>query len=110
MGILITLAALAVDMAESWDDYPDDLPKRGDHERPADGEPPPWLDRFTGTRVDATHVEAIDEQRHDLECSCGCQGEATVIKEKGVDGAYIACTVDAVTYLQSRGSRGDGAA
>lgn len=97
-------------MATDWDEYPERLGKDGEHDRPADGEAPEWLDRFTGTRVDATHVEGIDEQTHTLGCSCGCEGEATVVKEKGVDGAYIASTVDAISYLQERGSRGDGAA
>lgn len=97
-------------MANDWADYPDDLPKQGEHDRPADGAAPEWLDRFAGTRVDATHVDGIDEQTHTLGCSCGCEGEATVVKEKDVDGAYIASTVDAVTYLKERGSRGDGAA
>lgn len=95
---------------DEWDDYPGDLPKDGDHDRPADGEAAPWLNDFHGTRVDATNVEGIDEQKHTLGCVCGCEGDVTIVKEKGVDGAYIASTVDAITYLQERGSRGDGAA
>lgn len=53
-------------------------------------------------RVDAAHVEGIDEQAHGLDCACGCRGDALVIKEQGRDGAWIASSMDAERYVQQR--------
>lgn len=86
---------------DSYDDYAEtDLPVPAD--TPATGEVPDWLDDFVYEQVDASHIDGIDEDAHDIGCSCGCKGEAVVISESGESGAYIASTMDAVRYIGSR--------
>lgn len=54
----------------------------------------------TSDRIDVAHVEGIDEDTHKLGCACGCDGDAVVIKEDGVDYAWVASTMDAERYMR----------
>lgn len=93
------------------DDYSDDgTPDTSDTDRPvpvpadtpATGEAPPWIEDYVYEKVDVSHIDGIDADEHDIGCSCGCRGEATVISESGEDGAYIASTLDSTRYIGSR--------
>lgn len=66
------------------------------------GEAPPWIDDFVYEKIDASLIDGIDADAHDIGCPCGCKGEAVVISETGESGAYIASTMNSVRYLGSR--------
>lgn len=79
----------------------------------ADPDPDEWPDTiqpkglpndfvYRADSVDAAHVEGIDEDAHSVGCPCGCKGEALVISEPDVEGAYIASTMSALRYIGSK--------
>lgn len=77
---------------EQPDEWPDEIQPKG---------LPKSFD-YAAESVDAANVKGIDAETHNVGCSCGCKGEALIIAETGVDGAYIASTMSAVRYIGSK--------
>lgn len=59
---------------------------------------PPYNKHVRYDIIDVTNIPRIDENKHGLDCDCGCAGDALILSETGKDGAYLASTVTVATF------------
>lgn len=99
LNMAATLAGVAIGTMYDSHEGSANYRARGGDKVPA-GIPP----EAQADSVDTAYVERIDEHDHDLSCSCGCRGEATILGVVGKEGRYVASTMTCDRYL----SRADG--